>query len=187
MRKILLAVVASSFCVAANAANYTIDPNHTQATFSFQHLGLSTFDGKIPAQSGTVTLDPAQKSGSIEVVFDLKGIATGVPDFDEHLRSKDFFEVEKHPTAVFKANKVTFKGEAPASVAGNLTIKGVTKPVTLTVTSFKCVDQHPMEKVPACGANATASIKRSDFGLTYALPAVLDEIKLEVEIEAMQK
>lgn len=181
------AVAATAFAATASAANYTIDPNHTQATFSFQHLGLSTFNGKIPAKSGTVALDSAQNIGSVEVVFDLKGIATGVPDFDEHLRSADFFQVEKHPTAVFKSNKVTFNGETPASVAGNLTIKGITKPVTLKVTSFKCVDQHPMEKTPACGANATASIKRSDFGMTYALPAVLDEIKLEVGIEALQK
>jgi polyisoprenoid-binding protein YceI len=187
MKKVFLAVVAGSYCLAANAANYTIDPNHTQATFSFQHLGLSTFNGKIPAKSGSVALDRAQNTGSIEVVFDLKGIATGVPDFDKHLRSADFFDVEKHPTAVFKSNKLMFNGETPASVAGNLTIKGITKPVTLKVTSFKCVDEHPMEKTPACGANASASIKRSDFGFTYALPAVLDEIKLEVEIEALQK
>lgn len=188
MNKTLVAMLAASFCMAGNAAdNYTVDPNHTHATFSFQHLGLSTFDGKIPAQKGTVALDRAQKTGSVEVVFDLKGIATGVADFDDHLRSPDFFEVEKHPTAAFKSDKVTFNGDTPATVAGNLTIKGITKPVTLKVTSFKCVDQHPMEKVPACGANATASIKRSDFGLKYALPAVLDEIKLDVEIEAMQK
>lgn len=189
MKKILIAVLCSAGCVtAANAADtYTIDANHTHATFTFQHLGLSKFDGKIPAQGGTIVLDRAKKSGSVEVTFDLEAIATGVAKFDEHLRSADFFEVTKQPTATFKSSKITFKGDEPATIAGNLTIKGITKPVTLEVASFNCVDAHPMAKVPACGANATATIKRSDFGLRYALPAVPDEIELEVEVEAMRK
>ena len=188
MKKMLVAVLCGGTWIAAHAADtYTIDPNHTHATFKFQHLGLSAFDGKIPAQGGTIVLDRAQKTGNIDVIFNLEGLATGVPKFDDHLRSKDFFEVEKHPTATFKASKVTFGGDKPATVAGNLTIKNVTKPVTLKVTSFNCVDKHPMEKVPACGANATATIKRSDFDLGFALPAIRDEIALEIEVEAMQK
>jgi polyisoprenoid-binding protein YceI len=187
MKKTLAAVIASSFCVTAQAAEtYVVDTNHTHATFAFQHLGFSTFHGKIPAQGGTVTLDPAQKTGTIEVVFDVKGIVTGVPKFDDHLRGKDFFLVEQHPTATFRSNRITFDGDAPAGVAGELTIKGITKPVTLDVTSFKCAP-HPMMKVPACGANATAKIKRSDYGMTYAMPAVPDEIELVVEIEATAK
>lgn len=187
MKKILATVLLGSACAVAHAADtYAVDPFHTSATFSFQHLGLSTFYGKIPAQSGSVTLDRTAKSGNIDVVFDLKGVATGVPKFDDHLRAADFFEVDKHPTATFKSNKVTFKGDQPATIAGDLTIKGVTKPVTLQVTSFACAE-HPMMKVPACGANASATIKRSDFGLSYALPAVKDEIKLDVEIEATLK
>jgi polyisoprenoid-binding protein YceI len=188
MKKIVLAVIVSSYCVAGVAADtYEVDPNHTHVTFSFHHMGLSTFDGKIPAESGKLVLDRAQKTGSIEVVFDLEEIATGVADFDDHLRSADFFETDKHATAAFKSSKVTFEGDKPATVAGNLTIKGITKPVTLKVTSFNCVDQHPMAKVPACGGNATASIKRSDFGLKYALPAVKDEITLDLEVEALGK
>jgi polyisoprenoid-binding protein YceI len=155
-------------------------------TFSFQHLGFSTFHGKIPAQSGTITLDREQKTGSVDVQFDLKALATGVPKFDDHLRSKDFFEVGKQPTAAFKSNKMSFKGDDPAIVSGDLTIKGITKPVTLEVKDFKC-GPHPMMKVAACGANATAKIKRSDFGLSYALPAVADEINLSIEVEAGKK
>jgi polyisoprenoid-binding protein YceI len=187
MNKLLAAVLFASSCVAAHAADtYAVDPNHTHAAFAFQHLGFSTFDGKIPAQSGTIVLDAAQKSGSAEVVFNLKGIATGVPKFDDHLRSKDFFEVEKNPTATFKATRVTFDGDAPTAMTGELTIKGITKPVTLQVTSFKC-GMHPMMKAPACGANATARIKRSEFGLSYAAPAVADEIGLKIEVEAIKK
>lgn len=187
MKKILAGLVLGSCCVAVHAADtYTVDAAHTHATFAFQHLGLSTFHGKIPAQSGTITIDPAQKTGSIDVVFDVKGVATGVPKFDDHLRSKDFFEVENNPTATFKSSKMTFKGDAPSTVDGNLTIKGMTKPVTLTITNYNCAN-HPMRKVPACGANATAKINRSDFGLSYAIPAVPDEITLNIEVEALKQ
>ncbi|NLG75408.1 MAG: YceI family protein [Xanthomonadaceae bacterium] len=188
MKKLCLAVLVGTCCAAANAADtYTIDANHTHATFSFQHLGLSTFDGKIPAEGGTVVLDRAQKTGSVEVTFNVEGIATGVAKFDDHLRSGDFFQVDKFPKATFKSDKITFEGDEPATIAGNLTIKDITKPVTLKVTSFNCVPKHPMAGVPACGANATASINRSDFGLTYGAGAVPDEIKLVVEVEALQK
>ena len=186
MRGYMTIVLLIACGIARAAETYVIDPNHTHATFSFQHLGLSTFQGKIPAQSGTIMLDPQQKRGSVEVVFAPASVATGVPKFDEHLRSKDFFNVEKDPTASFEASRITFQGEAPATIVGDLTIKGVSKPVTLTVTSFHC-GQHPMMKVPACGANAVATIKRSDYGMTYALPAVKDEIQLDIEIEATQK
>ena len=188
MKKMLVAALMYASCyAAANAAEtYSIDANHTHATFAFQHLGFSTFHGKIPARSGTITIDRAQKTGNIDIVFDPEGVATGVPKFDDHLRSKDFFEVEKNPTASFKSSNITFEGDAPTGVAGNLTIKGITRPVTLQVTSFKC-GEHPMMKTPACGANATATIKRSDFGMTFALPAVRDEITLDIEVEATAK
>jgi polyisoprenoid-binding protein YceI len=180
---------ASAVASVARAAEetYSADPNHTHATFAFQHLGFSTFHGKVPARSGTVVIDRAAKTGRVEVEFDPNAIATGVPRFDEHLRSPDFFEVEKHPLATFKSSRMTFDEQgAPKTVDGELTIKGISKPVTLEVTNFNCGD-HPMAKVPACGANATASIKRSEFNMGYAIPAVPDEIKLEIEIEAMQK
>lgn len=187
MSKLLPVLLMASCCAVAGAAEtYSVDGNHTHATFSFQHLGFSTFHGKIPARSGSIVLDRANRTGRAEIVFDLQGVTTGVAKFDEHLRSKDFFEVANNPTATFESNKISFQGDAPAKVEGNLTLKGITKPVTLQVTSFKCA-QHPMMKVPACGANATGRIKRSDFGLSYALPAVPDEIGLLIEVEAMTK
>ena len=190
MNKILLVALVSAACgiapLRAAETTYSIDPNHTHATFAFQHLGVSTFHGKLPARTGTIVLDRAAKTGRVDVEFDPGAVATGVPKFEEHLRSPDFFEVTKHPTATFKSSRVTFENDVPKEVAGNLTIKGITKPVTLQVRSFHCAD-HPMAKVPACGPNATAAIKRSDYGMSYALPAVPDEIKLEIEVEAMQK
>jgi polyisoprenoid-binding protein YceI len=190
-----IAVFVVAFSSALGAATvaraaeetFSVDTNHTHATFAFQHLGFSTFHGKVPAKGGTVVIDRAAKTGRVDVEFDPNAIATGVPKFDDHLRSPDFFEVEKHPTATFKSSKMTFDEQgAPKTVEGELTIKGISKPVTLEVTNFHCGD-HPMAQVPACGANATASINRSEFGLGYAIPAVPDEIKLEIEIEAMKK
>ena len=181
-----LALGSASLAQAAEAT-YSVDTNHTHATFAFQHLGFSTFRGKIPAKGGTIVVDRAAKTGRIDVEFDPNAVATGVPKFEDHLRGADFFEVAKHPTATFKSSKLTFDDQgAPKTVAGELTIKGITKPVTLQVTNFHCGD-HPMAKVPACGANATASIKRSDYGMSFAIPAVPDEIELEIEVEAMKK
>jgi polyisoprenoid-binding protein YceI len=184
-------MTAVLLCIAWGAAasaaeTYEVDPNHTHATFSFQHFGLSTFHGKIPARGGTIVLDRERKTGKVDVTFDPAAVATGVPDFDEHLRSADFFEVGKHPTASFRSSKVTFEGDEPTAVSGDLTIKGVSKPVTLKIESFNC-GQHPMKKVPACGANAHATIRRSDFGLTHSLPDVKDEIALAIEVEATRK
>ena len=184
-----VAALACSLATVTRAAEetYTVDTNHTHATFAFQHLGFSTFHGKVPAKGGTVVIDREARTGRVDVEFDPNAVATGVPKFEEHLRSADFFEVAKHPTATFKSSRMTFDQQgSPKTVEGELTIKGITKPVTLQVTSFHCGD-HPMAKVPACGANATASIKRSDYGMSFALPAVPDEIGLEIEIEAMRK
>jgi polyisoprenoid-binding protein YceI len=179
-------VIVGAGAVQAAPETYSIDPNHTHATFAFQHLGFSTFHGKIPAHAGTVVIDRAAKSGSVQVEFEPAALVTGVPKFDEHLRSADFFDVAKHPTATFKSRRIAFEGDVPKQVEGDLTIKGISRPVTLHVASFHCGD-HPMAKVPACGANPTATIRRSEYGLSYALPAVPDEITLEIEVEAMQQ
>ena len=190
---VLVAVVTvTSALVTATVAHaaeetFSVDTNHTHATFAFQHLGFSTFHGKVPTRGGTVVIDREARTGRVDVEFDPNAVATGVPKFDEHLRGPDFFEVAKHPTATFKSSRITFDDKGtPKTVIGDLTIKGITRPVTLQVSSFNC-GNHPMAKVPACGANASASIKRSDYDMSFALPAVPDEIKLEIEVEAMKK
>jgi polyisoprenoid-binding protein YceI len=172
---------------AAHGADvYNIEPNHTSATFQFKHQGFSTFTGKFAKVSGTVTVDQAAKTGSADITIDATSITTGVPKFDEHLQSKDFFEVATYPTITFKSQKFQFKGDQLASLSGDLTIHGVTKPVTLTVTSFVC-KEHPMAKMPACGADAKTTIKRSEFGMGNFVPMVGDEIPLQIEIEAIKK
>ena len=187
MTKFLPVLAMLAPLAAAHAADvYNIDPNHTSATFQFKHLGFSTFTAKFAKTSGTVSLDPAAKTGSADITIDATSVTTGVPKFDEHLQSKDFFEVATYPTITFKSQKFQFNGDQLASVSGDLTIHGVTKPVTLTVTSFAC-KEHPMAKMPACGADAKTTIKRSEFGVGNFVPMVGDEIPLQIEIEAIKK
>jgi polyisoprenoid-binding protein YceI len=182
------AAIATFLCLSSAYAadTYTIEPGHTSVMFAFHHFGLSTFHGKFTKAKGAVTLDQAQRKGSADITIDASAIVTGVPKLDEHLRSEDFFEVEKYPTIAFKSQDFVFKGDTLAEVRGNLTVRGITKPVTLKVTSFVC-KEHPLMKAPACGADATATVQRSDFGLTAYLPGVSDEITLTIEVEAVRK
>lgn len=187
MNKLVPFLLMLSPFAAAHAADvYTVDPNHTFASFQFKHLGFSTFTGKVGGASGTVTLDTAAKTGSADITLDANAIYTGVQKFDDHLKSPDFFDAKQFPKITFKSQKFTFSGDKLTSITGDLTLHGVTKPVTLTVDSFACKD-HPMAKVPACGADARATVKRSDFGMSMYVPAVSDEIPLLIEIEAMRK
>ena len=179
-------VALAPFALVQAAETYNVDPNHTHAIFKFQHLGLSTFSGKFAGATGIVTLDQATKTGAADITFDAKSISTGVPKLDQHLQTADFFDTEKFPTINFKSKKFEFKGNKVTSVQGDLTIKGVAKPVTLTVDSMNC-KQHPMAKKPACGANAHTTVKRSDYGMIQFIPDVGDEIPLEIEVEAIRK
>jgi polyisoprenoid-binding protein YceI len=185
MKKIL----ASALLLAAGAAQadtYQLDATHTFAGFEWFHFGLAHHGGKFTTTTGNVTLDAAKKTGSADITIDVASVNTGVPKLDDHLKSPDFFDVAKYPTITYKSRAFNFDGANLASIDGDLTIHGVTKPVKLTVTHFACMD-HPMKKVPACGVDATASIKRSEFGVGLYVPGVSDEIDLTVEVEALKK
>jgi polyisoprenoid-binding protein YceI len=140
--------------------------------------------GRFDKTSGTATLDRGAKKGSVDITIDATSINTGHAKRDEHLRSPDFFNVEKFPTLKFKSDDFTFDGDKVTSVNGQLTILDVTKPVTLQVRAFHC-GPHPFAKKEACGVDAITTIKRSDFGLKYGLPAIGDEIKIAIEMEAI--
>ena len=180
---LVLALVAP---LAAVADTYTVDSKHTFANFTWLHFGYAHHRGKFTDTRGTVTLDPVKKAGSADITIQLASIDTGVPKLDEHLKSGEFFDAAKYPTIAFKADKFSFEGDRLTAVAGDLTVHGVTKPVTLKVTDFVC-KEHPFMKVPACGADAVATIKRSDFGMGAYVPMVSDEIDLTIEIEAQVK
>jgi len=179
-------VVSAMLPLSAFAADsYTVDPAHTYPHFSISHLGFSTMQGRFDKTSGTVTLDRAAKTGSVEISIETASVSTGFAKRDEHLKSPDFFNAAEFPAITYKSTAMHFKGDTPASVDGNLTILGVTRPVTLTIDAFNC-GTNPMSKKDECGAGASAQIKRSDFGVKYGLPAVGDDVKLVFEIEAIK-
>ena len=183
-RLVLSLALLTGFAGQALAAEYTIDPNHTQVLFQYTHFGYSHITGRFNQVSGHFDFDPAQPTrSSIDVSLPIASISTGVDRLDTHLKSPDFFDAEKFPTATFKSTAVTAAGEGKLKVAGNLTIHGVTRPVVLDVTVNR-VGEHPMAKVPAAGFDARVTIKRSDFGVAYLAPAVSDEVTLAITMEA---
>jgi polyisoprenoid-binding protein YceI len=188
MKKLIALTAALMASVAAHAApeTYVIDNSHTFARFSYSHLGFSTQESRFDNTKGKITLDRAAKTGAVDVTIDAKSVSTGSDLFNSHIQGADFFDTAKYPTITYKSTKFNFNGDALASVDGNLTIKGVTKPVTLQVTSFKC-QPHPMAKKDACGANATATIKRSEFNAGKYAPNVSDDVQLTFAIEAIKE
>lgn len=165
---------------------YTIDDTHTFPRFSYNHFGYSKQLSRFNKTSGTVTLDAQARQAAVDVSIDMTSVDTGYETFDGHLQGADFFDTTQFPRATFKSTKVTFNGDAPAAIEGELTIKGITRPVTLTVTSFQAMP-HPMLKRPAIGANATTTIKRSDFNAGKHAPYVGDEVTLDIALEAIAK
>lgn len=185
MKKIITSAIFAAIATSAFAAPevYTIDPSHTLPSFEINHLGYSTQRGSFDKTNGTITLDMEKKSGTADIKIDTTSLRTGWEKRDAHLKTEDFFNTEKFPTMTFKGTDFKFNGDKLASVGGQLTLLGVSKPVTLQITGFKCAP-HPMSKKPACGADAVTTIKRSDFGMTAYVPAVSDEVTLRIQIEA---
>lgn len=187
MKKIFALMVAAGISMSAVAApeSFSSDANHTFSSFSYSHFGYSLQTSRFNNTSAKFTIDRAAKTGSVEATIDTKSVDTGSKLFDQHIQGEDFLDTAKFPTITYKSTKVHFKGETPTSVEGNLTVKGVTKPVTLSVTGFKCMD-HPMMKKMACGANATATIKRTEFNAGKYAPNVGDDVTLSFAIEAIK-
>lgn len=176
------AVVTTSAAWAA-PERYAFDTEHTQIFFSVNHLGYSHSTGKFPDFDGHFILDPKQPENSnVEVTINTNNIEIGSQAWVDHLRNADFFNVEKFPTMTFKSTKVDVTGEKTAKVTGDLTLLGVTKPVTLDVTMNKR-DVHPYSGKMAAGFSVRGKLKRSDFGMNYGVPAVGDEVEIRIEVE----
>ncbi len=178
----LFAAVLSS--AVAAPVTYNVDQSHTYPRFSYSHLGLSSQTSSFSKTTGTVVFDAAAKTGSVDITIDMKTVNTGFADFNGHIQGEDFLDTAKFPTATFKSSRVVFEGDKPKSIEGTLTIKGVSRPVTLTVTSFAAL-QHPMAKKQALGANAYTVIKRSEFNAGKYVPLVSDEVRIDISIEAI--
>jgi polyisoprenoid-binding protein YceI len=186
MRKWIAALALALSSLLAQAADYTIDPDHTHPTFEVSHLGYSTYRGRFDKTSGTLSYDPAAKTGSADVTVDVASVSTGVAKLDDHLKTDEFFDAAKYPTITFKSTRFRFEGDKLTAVDGDLTIHGTTRPVTLEVSQVTC-KPHPMLKTPMCGADAEAKIKRSDFGVKNFLPLIGDEVTLRLQVEAAAK
>ena len=191
MKRFALAAALALTGAAAFAVpeTYVLDPTHTLPNFSVQHFGMSTVRGMFEGATGKVVIDRAAKTGSVDVKIPTAGLYTGYAKpigqgrtRDEHLKAADFFNVAEFPDMVYKSTKFNFAGDKPTSIEGTLTLLGVTKPVTLKVDGFNC-GANPFTKKDMCGADLSGAIKRSDFGMKFGIPAIADEIKLEIAVE----
>jgi len=188
MNKLALVIALSSLTAAAHAApeTFAIDPAHTAPRFEYSHFGYSNQLHRFDKTSGSIVIDRAARTGSVAVSIDAKSVNTGFALFNEHIQGEDFFNTAAYPTITFKSTKVKFKKDQPVAVDGDLTIKGVTRPVTLTLTSFQAMP-NPMLKKEAIGANAVARIKRSDFNMGKYAPSVSDDVTLSIAVEAIKE
>ena len=178
----LALVLAAAPAFAAD--RYEFDPNHRNVRFTFNHFGFSNISASFEDLDGHIMLEPTDISkSSVQVSIPLRSVHSGVPKFDEHLKSPDFFDTGKYPKATFRSTKVEPSSNTQMKVTGDLTLHGVTKPVTLDVTINK-VGVHPMAKAEWAGFDARATVKRSDFGLGLYAPNVSDEIEIEISVEA---
>lgn len=190
-QNLTLALIAAALAAPLGSAlaateTFVIDSTHTKPRFEYNHLGYSTQSSRFDTTKGTVAYDAQAKTGSVDVTIDAKSVNTGYALFNEHIQAEDYFDTAKYPTITFKSTAVKFEGDKPVSVSGNLTIKGVTKPVTLQISSFQRMP-HPMVKKDAIGANATVTIKRSEFNAGKNAPYVSDEVKLVIPVEAIKE
>lgn len=182
----LVLAIAAAVPAFAAPETYVADSTHTFSRFSYSHFGYSTQLSRFNKNSGKVVFDKAAKTGSVDITIDTKSVDTGYDTFNEHIQGEDFLDTAKYPTAHFKSTKVIFEGDKPAKIEGNLTLKGVTKPVTLTVTSFLAMP-HPMLKKDAIGANAYTVVKRTDFNAGKYAPYVGDDVRIDVTLEAIKE
>ena len=170
--------------VHAAPLTYTIDSAHTYPSFEADHMGFSLWRGKVNSTTGKIVMDKAAKTGTVEVSMDMSTIDFGHDGLNEHIKRPDFLDTAKYPTATFTGKLAGWKGDAPTEVQGELTMRGVTKPVTVTINNFIC-KPHPMRRREACGADAVATINREDFGMAYGKQMGFDMgVKIQISIEA---
>lgn len=185
------AFVLASAALATGSAlaapeTYVVDGSHTFPRFSYSHFGMSTQISRFNDTSGTVVIDQEAGTAEVDIEIDMTSVDTGFALFDEHIQGPDFLDTAQFPTATFKSSKAHFSGDKPVAVDGELTIKGVTRPVTLEITNFASMP-HPMLKKDAIGADAQVVIKRSDFNAGKYAPHVSDEVSISIALEAVKQ
>ena len=182
---VVFVVTTLSGTAFAAPESFVIDGNHTYPRFSYNHLGYSTQVSRFNKSSGKIVLDKEARTGSVDVVIDMKSVDTGYSVLDSVIQGEALLDTDKYPTATFKSTKVRFEGDKPVALEGILAIKGVARPVTLTVNSFLSMP-HPMLKKDAIGANATTKIRRSEYNAGKYAPDVGDEVTIDIAVEAIK-
>jgi polyisoprenoid-binding protein YceI len=180
-----VALGAACGVVSAAPVTYKIDSRHSFPSFEADHFGgMSVWRGKFNETSGTIVLDREAKTGTVDVTIVTRSVSTGLADLDKHLKGSDFFDVEKFSAATYKGKFSKFKGDVPTEVQGDLTIRGISKPVTLTLTTFKCM-VNPFDKKTFCGADAHATFDREQYGMDYGKSVGFEMgVKLAIQVEA---
>lgn len=180
----LALILACSPAVAA-PETFQLDVDHTYPSLEFSHMGISVWRGKFNKTSGSITLDRKARTGAVDIKIDPASIDFGHDKMNEHAVGKDWLDVAQYPAATYKG-AIKFKGDTPTAVEGELTFRGVTKPVPLQIKSFKCID-HPFYKREACGADAEGELHRADFGLTKYAEGEAGKVKLRIQVEALKQ
>ncbi len=165
------------------ADSYTIDPTHTWPMFEVNHLGYSTQRGRFDKTSGKIMLDMVAKKGSVDITIEAGSIDMGFQKWDEYMKSPDFFDVQLNPTMHYVSDKLVFDGDKVVGAEGKFTLLGTTRPLTLTVSNFRCAP-HPLTRKMHCGADVSATIQRTQYGMAKFVPLVGDEVRLIIPIEA---
>lgn len=185
-RKWMLSLLLAGASASAFAApeKFTLDADHTYPSLEFPHMGLSIWRGKFNKTTGTAVLDRAAKTGSVEVVIDVASIDFGHDEMNKHAIAKDWLNAAQFPTMTYKG-RLEFSGDTPVAMNGQLTLRGVTKPVKLKLKNFKCME-HPFYKKLACGTDAEGVLNRADFGMSQYTQDGMGIIQLRIQVEALK-
>jgi polyisoprenoid-binding protein YceI len=187
-RYLLPFLILGTASASAAPATYTLDPDHTHPSFEVDHFGgLSTWRGTFKKTTGTVQYDATAKTGTVDVRIDTATVDFAHDKLNELVTGADMLDVAKFPAAEYKGKFSVFANDEPKTIAGELTLHGITKPVTLSINSFKCV-MHPMIKKEVCGADASGSFNRADFGVNYGQQyGFKQDVLLRIQVEGIKQ
>jgi len=184
---VLAATVVATTLVAgtASAATYRIDPDHTFPSLEFSHMGISVWRGKFNRTTGTFEYDAAARRGTVSVTVDTNSIDFGLESMHDYAVKPDWLDVAKHPEMTYTGNLV-YQGDRAVAVEGQLTLRGVTRPLQLAINSFSCIE-HPFYKKEVCGADASGVLNRADFGMTQFAEGEAGKVRLLIQVEAIRE
>jgi len=184
-RRTILALFFAARAVSAQAAeeSFTIDQSNTFPSFEVGHMGFGSQSGRFNRTTGIVVMDEQKKTGKVDITIDANSVDTGIGPLDDALRKLDFLNVAQYPTLAFRSSQFRFNRDQLVGVDGSLTMLGVTRPISLTVTHYKC-GPDPASSKFVCDVDAEASFRRSDHGMTAFIPIVSDEVKLRIKVKA---